>query len=157
EEMAAKIRSAVDTRRNDGFLIIARTDALAVEGFEAAVERAALYAEAGADLLFVEAPTSQEALAEIPKRLPQKPHLVNLAPLTPNLPADELAAMGFKLAIYPGICLAAVVTALQTELARLKDSGRQRDLSDWVGSFVEMNRFLGAEGWEALEKKYTSL
>jgi 2,3-dimethylmalate lyase len=156
EDMAAKIRAAVDTRQNSDFLIIARTDAIAVEGFEAAIDRAEIYAEAGADILFVEAPTSREEMAAIPERLPQRPHLVNMAPLTPNLSATELEEMGFCLAIYPGICLAATVAAVGEELSRLKDVGKQRKISDWLGSFVEMNQFLGVDEFQKLEEKYKS-
>ena len=153
-DMADKIKAAVDARHDPDFLIIARTDAIATHGFEAALERGALYAEAGADLLFVEAPVSPEQMADIPRRLPQKPHLVNMAPLTPNLPAAELAAMGFRLAIYPGVCLAAAVSACMAELDRLKETGRQKDLTEYVQSFLDLNRFLGADQYESLERKY---
>jgi len=155
-DMVDKIKAAVEARRDPDFMIIARTDAIATHGLEAALERAARYAEAGADVLFVEAPLDRDQMADIPKRLPQRPHLVNMAPLTPNLTASELEAMGFRLAIYPGICLAAAVSACQAELARLLETGRQRNIEDWIGSFADLNRFLGADEFSALEEKYRS-
>lgn len=153
-DMVEKIRAAVDARKSEEFLIIARTDAIATDGFEAAIERGAMYAEAGADVLFVEAPTSVEQMKQIPGRLAQVPNLVNLAPRTPNLPAKELAAMGFTIAIYPGVCMAAAVAACTEEVKRIKTSGSQRNLSDWIASFAQMNDFLGESKFAEMEQRY---
>ena len=153
-DMAAKIRAAVDTRRDDDFLVIARTDALATHGFDEAIERSRLYAEAGADVLFVEAPQSREQMAEIPRRLPQKPLLINMAPLTPNLGVDELREMGYAIAIYPGVCLGAAIAACSEEVGRLRDTGRQKDFSEWVQSFTELNEWLDAPRYTEMERKY---
>lgn len=156
EDMAAKIRAAADARSTPDFLIIARTDALAVHGMDDAVRRAELYREAGADVLFVEAPRTREEMAEVPRRLPGVPLLINMAPLTPNLPATELRDMGYRLAIYPGLCLAAAITAVTEETGRLKDTGRQRDFTDWIQSFGALNEWLETPKYTAMEQKYKS-
>ncbi len=104
-EMAGKVRAAVDARRSDATLIVARTDAVAVEGFERAIERAALYAQAGADLLFVEAPKTRDELGRVVAALGQSvPLMANMVEggKTPILPAAELEALGFALVIFPG-------------------------------------------------------
>src|SRR5215469_13664753 len=103
-EMAGKIKAAVDARRSRQTLVIARTDAIAVEGFERAVERAALYRDAGADVLFVEAPQTRAELERIPRALGNAPLMANMVEggKTPTLPAAELEAMGFALVIFPG-------------------------------------------------------
>jgi 2-methylisocitrate lyase-like PEP mutase family enzyme len=154
EDMAAKIKAAVDNRRDPDFLIIARTDSIAVEGFDQAVERAELYAEAGADVLFVEAPRNTEEMAEVPRRLTRKPCLINMAPLTPNLPADELKKMGYSIAIYPGICLAASIIACREVVNGLMKNGRQKDFAEWGSSFADLNQWLDVPHYAALEKKY---
>lgn len=156
EDMAAKIRAAADARSNPDFLIIARTDALATHGFEHAIERGRLYAEAGADVLFIEAPTSVEEMEQIPQRLPERPHLVNMAPRTPNLPVADLKNMGFSIALFPGICLAASIAACIEELQRFKENGKQRDFSDWIQSFSELNDFLKVPYYLELDSKYRS-
>lgn len=153
-DMAAKIRAAVDARSDPSFLIIARTDALATHGFEEAVERGRLYAEAGADVLFIEAPTKVDEVLEIPRRLPQKPHLINMAPRTPNLNVEEVKRMGFSIALFPGICLAACINACIEELQSFKAKGRQRDFSDWIQSFTELNDFLKVPYYLELDSRY---
>lgn len=132
EEMVGKIKSALDARNSADFLIIARTDALAVHGFGHAVERANLYADAGADMVFIDAPTSREQVEKIPALVRSKPSVINLGPLTPNLPARELKEMGYAVVIYPGICLASMVNSLIEELDRVKRNGAQRDYSEWA-------------------------
>src|SRR6185437_2038960 len=107
-EMAAKVKAAVDTRRSRDLLVIARTDALAVEGIDAALDRAARYVEAGADITFVEAPRTVEDLLRIAGALPV-PQVVNLVVggRTPLLPQAELAAMGFAIVLYANAALQA--------------------------------------------------
>jgi len=153
-EMAAKIKAAVDARIDENFLIIARTDALATHGFDHAIERGHLFAEAGADILFIEAPVSREQVAMIPKLLPEKSHLLNLAPRTPNFSSRELKDMGYAVAIYPGICLAGAITGCLTEINKLKDTGTQTNFVDWVESFSELNDFLGLQSYMDLEQQY---
>ncbi|MBN1635309.1 MAG: isocitrate lyase/PEP mutase family protein [Deltaproteobacteria bacterium] len=153
-EMEGKIKAAADTRRNDDFLIITRTDAIATDGFEHAIERGLRFAEAGADIIFIEAPVNKEQVSMIPKLIPDKPLLLNLAPLTPNFSADEIREMGYAIAIYPGVCLAGAVSGCIDEVKRLKASGKQRDFSEWVQTFTEFNTLLGVTYYQALEQKY---
>lgn len=142
DEMRLRIRAAVEARRSEDFLVIARTDAIAVEGFEAALERAELYAEAGADVLFVEAPVDREQVAAIPRRLAGRKLLLNMAPRTPAMKADEIEAMGYGIAIYPGVCFMAAWEGIRAELAILKESGIQGNLGRWGENFAEINAFL---------------
>src|SRR5258708_10381369 len=104
DEMIGKSKAALDARQSRDTLVIARTDAVAVEGFERAIERAALYKEAGADMLFVEAPKTREELARVTKALPGVPLMANMVEggKTPTLPATELESIGFSLVIFPG-------------------------------------------------------
>lgn len=142
QEMEDKIKAAVDARTRDDLLIIARTDAIGVEGFDAAIVRAQAYAEAGADVLFVEAPEDLSQLEAIPKLLPERPHLINLAPRTPPLPASELEGLGYRIAIYPGVCLVAAMTAGMEQLRHLKETGTQQNLAQWTERFAEFNAIL---------------
>jgi 2-methylisocitrate lyase-like PEP mutase family enzyme len=154
-EMVGKIRAAVDARQDPDFVIIARTDAIAVEGFEAALERAARYAEAGADMLFVEAPVSMEQLADIPRRLPL-PQLFNMSVSgkTPLLSASEIAALGFKLAIYPNWALLAGLQAAAKALGRLRATGAVQPLLGSVTGFNEFYELLGMKEVQELEERY---
>lgn len=153
-EMIEKIKAAVDTRRDEDLLIITRTDALATDGFDRAIERGHLFAEAGADILFIEAPVNREQVEKIPRLLASKPLLLNLGPRTPNFSTDELKKMGYAIAIYPGICIAGAVTGCIEEIRRLKETGKQRNFEDWIQSFSEMNNFLGVQYYLDLEQKY---
>jgi len=153
-EMEGKIMAAVDTRTDEDFLIITRTDAIATDGFEHAIERGLRFAEAGADIIFIEAPIDREQVLMIPKLIPDKPLLLNLAPLTPNFSADEIIEMGYAVAIYPGICIAAAISGCIEEVKRLKDSGKQRDFSEWVQTFTQFNNFLGVPYYQELEQRY---
>ena len=156
DDMAAKIRAAVDARQDPDFVIIARTDALAVNGMEDAIDRAKMYQDAGADVLFVEAPQTPEQMAEIPQKLKGVPLLINMAPLTPNLPARELKDMGYKIAIYPGLCLAAAITGVIEEVKKLKETGKQTDITEWIQSFADLNEWLEAPKYTEMEQKYKS-
>ncbi len=142
EEMVLRIRAAVDARTNEDFLIIARTDAIAVEDFERAIDRAQAYADAGADILFVEAPVDRDQVAEIPRRLAGRTLLLNVAPKTPELKAEEIEALGYALAIYPGLCFMAAWEACRRELETLKSTGMQANLAAWTEEFGEINAFL---------------
>jgi 2-methylisocitrate lyase-like PEP mutase family enzyme len=155
EDMVAKIMAAVDARRDDDFVIIARTDALAVKGFEAALERAARYREAGADVLFVESPRTKEQLAEIPKRL-EGPQLYNMASSgkTPLLAADEIAELGFKIVIYPNWVILASIRAATHVLRELKRTGGVAQLSNEVATFTEFFDLLGMPEVQRLEARY---
>jgi len=153
-EMVEKIKAAVDARQDENFLVIARTDALAIDGFEKAIERGQMFAEAGADILFIEAPVSREQVAEIPRLLTAKPLLLNLAPRTPNFSVQEMKEMGYSIALYPGICLMGAINGCTDEIRTLKETGKQRDFKDFIQTFAELNNFLGLQYYSSLEQRY---
>jgi 2-methylisocitrate lyase-like PEP mutase family enzyme len=154
EEMAAKIRAAVDARVDKDFVIIARTDAIAVEGFEKALDRAALYREAGADILFVEAP-GPDQLPQIAPRL-KAPLLYNMATSgkTPFLKKEEIEKLGFKLIIYPNWCVLAAIRAVSHVLETLKRDGTIAGIAGDVPSFREFFDLLGMPEVQAMEARY---
>ena len=153
-EMVGKIRAAVDARR-DGLLVMARTDAAAVHGFDAAVERAARYAEAGADILFVEAVTEAEQVRALPGLL-DRPLLMNLVlgGRTPVLPQPELAAAGYGLVLYANAALQAAVAGMTRALAQLKATGALSEDPALVAPFAERQRLVNKPAWDALERRY---
>lgn len=155
EEMVGKIKAAVDARRSDDLLIIARTDALEVDGFEAAIERAERYIEVGADVTFVEAPESSEVIRRIPQRL-SAPQIVNVVVggKTPVLAQKELAKMGFALVLYANVALQGAIAGMQTALKQLKISGRMDEASAMVASFAERQRLVKKPLFDELEGKY---
>jgi 2-methylisocitrate lyase-like PEP mutase family enzyme len=152
EEMAAKIRAAVKMRKDPDLVLIARTDAISAEGFDEAIRRGNLYREAGADLLFIEAPTSVDQLAQIPK-LVKGPTLVNVAPKTPYLHMKEYEKMGYAMAIYPPISITCVYAALKEKLAELKSEGMNRDGGHGGVPFDELVNFLGLAKYRGLEEE----
>ncbi len=156
-EMVAKIRAAVDTRRSADFLVIARTDARAVEGLPAALARAAAYREAGADLLFVEAPASEDELRAIPRELPG-PHLCNIVHggRTPMLPRETLAAMGYAGILYANAALQAAMKAMQQTLAHLHRTGSLHGVEDALIGFPERQAAVDFARWQALEQRYAA-
>ncbi|MEO7774026.1 MAG: oxaloacetate decarboxylase [Steroidobacteraceae bacterium] len=155
-EMVAKIKAACDARVDPDFMIIARTDAIAVEGFEAAIERAECYAEAGADMLFVEAP-SAEQLPLIAPRL-HKPLLYNMGASgkTPFLDKSTIEDLGFKLIIYPNWLLLAGIRASGKMLELLKSSGSIADAVSEVASFREFFDLVGMQDVQHLDAKYAA-
>jgi 2-methylisocitrate lyase-like PEP mutase family enzyme len=155
EEMAGKIKAAVDARRSDDLLIIARTDALAVDGFEAAIERVQRYIEAGADVTFVEAPESDDEIRGIPQRL-SVPQILNVVVggKTPVLAQEELAKMGFGLVLYANVALQGAIAGMQTALKELKTSGRMDEASGMIASFAERQRLVKKPLFDELEGKY---
>lgn len=156
-EAASKIKAAVDARQNDDFLIIARTDARAVEGFEAAVERAQKFIEAGADLTFVEAPTSVDELRRIPQAL-SVPQLVNvvIGGKTPTLDAAEFGRMGYGLVLYANAALQGAVLGMTTALTRLRDTGRLDEDSGLVATFADRQRLVQKDLFDSLAAHYKS-
>jgi 2-methylisocitrate lyase-like PEP mutase family enzyme len=153
-EMVNKVRAAVDARR-DGLVIIARTDACAVEGFEAAIDRASRYIEAGADMTFVEAPETVADLKEVPKRL-AVPQLMNmvLGGKTPIVSEAAAAEMGFSLVLYANAALQGAIHGMQTALRALRDNGVLDEAS--VTSFAERQRLVGKPGFDAMEARYAT-
>jgi len=156
-EMVAKVKAAVDTRRDRDLLIIARTDAIAPEGFEAAIERAAAYHDAGADVTFVEAPTTMEQIADIPRRLPW-PQLANivLGGRTPELPNEKLKELGYAGVIYANVALQAAVKGMQAALGELRRKGHMGESISMVADFAERQRLVHKDDYDVLERKYVT-
>jgi 2-methylisocitrate lyase-like PEP mutase family enzyme len=154
-EMVQKLTPADDARHDRDVLIIARTDAIAPEGFESALARAAAYHEAGADLTFVEAPTSLEQMAEIPRRLPW-PQILNIVMggRTPELTNAKVREMGFAGVIYANVALQAAVLGMQAALGELKRQGHMGDAAKLVVDFSERQRLVVKHEYDALERKY---
>lgn len=154
-EMVGKIRAACDARRDGDLLIMARTDAAAVHGFDAAVERAGQYAEAGADILFVEAVTTAEQVRALPALLP-RPQLINLVigGKTPITGARELADLGYGLVLYANAALQGAVAGMQRALTVLRDHQRIDEDPALVAPFAERQRLVRKTHWDALEQKY---
>lgn len=156
-EMAGKIKAAVDARSDEGTLIVARTDAVAVEGFEAAVARAHLYAEAGADVLFVEAPKSREQLSAITQALGSlRPLLVNMVEggETPLASAQDLGNLGFRIVIFPGGIVRALARTAQDYYRSLKLHGTNEPFRDRMFDFGALNRLIGTPDMLALGERY---
>jgi 2-methylisocitrate lyase-like PEP mutase family enzyme len=154
-EMVGKIKAAVDTRRDADMVIIARSDARAIEGLQAAIDRVNAYLEAGADVGFVEAPQTIEELRIVGVEL-RGPALVNVfeGGKTPMLGAEELEAMGFRLGIYPSQTHRAAIRAAQRILAAMKRDGDTRAIETELATFQEREDAVGTAAWRALEDKY---
>ena len=146
DEMVGKLHAALDARRSADTLIVARTDAVAVEGFEAALERAERYVEAGADVLFVEAVRSEEQMRIVCDRFAARaPLLANMVEggKTPDRSVAELAAIGYRLAIFPGGTARAVAHALQAYFASLHARGGNRENRTRMLDFGGLNALIG--------------
>ena len=152
-DMKSKICAAVDSRKSEDTLIIARTDVLALEGLDAAIERGSLFAEWGADIIFIEAPEDIGQVKTIPERI-KTPTLLNLAPKTPCFSVDEIEQMGYSIAIYPGICFTAAYTACIEALTEFKETGRQANLVYWKNNFNTINDLMGLTKYRELESIY---
>lgn len=155
EEMVAKIRAGLDARHDKDFVLIARSDALAVEGYERTLERCKRYEEAGADMIFLEAPSKMEHLAAIPKTF-RKPTLYNMASSgkTPFLSIDEIGKLGFKLVIYPNFALLSAITAITRTLTELKRTGSIAEVSKEIASFQDFFNLVGMREVQEAEAKY---
>ena len=155
EEMVGKIKAAVDARHDQDLLIMARTDACAVHGFEAAIERAHKFGEAGADILFVEAVTTADEIRALPQRLP-KPQLMNMVigGKTPILSAEELAGLGYGIVLYANAALQGAVAGMQKALTVLRDTRRIDEDPALVASFAERQRLVNKPFYDGLERRY---
>ncbi|WP_439577407.1 isocitrate lyase/PEP mutase family protein [Elioraea sp.] len=156
-EMVGKIRAAVDARRSAATLILARTDAVAIEGLEAAVQRAHAYAEAGADALFVEAPRTREDLARVTAALGgTRPLLANMVEggRTPVLSAPELEAIGFRIVIFPGGIVRALARTARDYYASLASARTTEPFRDRMLDLAGLNDLIGTPEMLALGKKY---
>jgi len=157
QEMAGKVRAAVDARHDDDTLIIARTDAIAVEGFEAAMDRAELFLEAGADVLFVEAPRDLEQMRTVAERFAARvPLLANMVEGgdTPLSSADSLSALGYRLVIAPGAMVRAVIPAVEAFLSVLKRDGGTAAHRAHMTDLMGVNARIGLDEIMALGQRY---
>ena len=157
-EAVAKIKAAVDARHDENLLILARTDACAVHGFEAALERAQLFSEAGADILFVEAVTTEAEIRSLPQRL-AAPQLMNMVigGKTPIFGTEELGALGYGLVLYANAALQGAVAGMQKALGVLRDTRRLDEDPALVASFAERQRLVRKPEMDVLDQRYTTV
>lgn len=155
DEMVQKIKAAVDSRVDAQMMIMARTDARAVEGLEAACERARAYQEAGADFLFIEAPRSVDELAAIPRAVPGI-HVCNMVVggKTPVLPRDTLAQMGYSVIAYANAALQASMRSMQNVLGHLHQTGGIAGAEDQLVMFDERQAILDHDRFREMELRY---
>ena len=155
-EMVGKIQAACDARQDDDFVLIARTDALAISGLNAAIDRINTFGEAGADIVFIDALESMEELTVAPQ-LSNYPMMVNMLEggKTPYLPASELAKLGYKMVIWPETLMYAGFSAMQTVATELQQKGTiSEQTRNNMTNFQEMCHFLQLDELYALEEKY---
>jgi carboxyvinyl-carboxyphosphonate phosphorylmutase len=155
-EMTAKVEAAVAARRSPDFVIIARTDARAVEGLESALRRARLYREAGADALFVEAPQSEAEIEAVARAFPDVALLFNYAEggKTPAVTHEFLRELGFSIVIFPLCVLLAATGAIRSALQRIKDDGTPIELVPSLSAFGEFLDFIGMDEIRELERRF---
>lgn len=155
-EMVGKIKAALDARHSRETLIIARTDAIAVEGFERAIARAVSYRDAGADILFVEAPKTRAELQRIPPELNGVPLMANMVEggKTPPLAAADLEMIGFSLVIFPGGIVRALARTANEFYASLAAHGTSEPFLDRMYDFAALNDVIGTPALIALGKQY---
>ena len=158
-EMENKLQAALASRNDPDFLIIARTDARGVHGFDDAINRGRAFAKLGVDAIFVEAPQSEAELEEIPRALPDVPLLVNVfkGGKTPMLPVERLQQMGYRIAIYPSETQRAAIHAMRQALGLLKREGTTEKMDDALTTFKERDKVVGLDEWQRLEKQYMAL
>ena len=153
-EMVGKIRALADARHNQGLQIVARTDARAIEGLEAAIGRAELYSEAGADILFIEAPEGVDEMRRIGSlAAPQVANIV-IGGKTPMLSQAELTGLGFALVLYANAALQASLRAMQDVLGHLQRCGSLAGAEDRLAGFEERQRIVGKGAYDRLEARY---
>ena len=155
DEMTAKISAALDARSDPDFVIMARTDALAVSGIDDAICRAQLYRDAGADMIFVEAPESVDQMKRIIRDV-NAPHMVNMLPggRTPMLTAKELQDIGYSVVAYATTCTYALAKAVKDIFEILKHNGTTAGFEDRMMSFEEFNRLMGLDKIREIENAY---
>ncbi|MFZ1923535.1 MAG: oxaloacetate decarboxylase [Xanthobacteraceae bacterium] len=154
-EMVQKLKAVRDALHDADFVVIARTDAIAVEGFSAAIDRAMAYCEAGADMLFVEAPTSEDEIAEIARRLSGF-KLINMfeGGKTPLVPASRLEALGYNVVIIPSDAQRAAIKAMQRVLAAIASDGSSASMRGDMVSFAERENLIGTAGYLERSHRY---
>ncbi|MFJ7190063.1 isocitrate lyase/PEP mutase family protein [Streptomyces bacillaris] len=151
DEMVRKIQAVSEARTDPDFVLIARTDAIATEGLDAAIERAHAYVEAGADVIFVEAPESVEQIERIAARIPQ-PKLINMfhGGKTPLVPKERLRELGYRLIIIPSDLQRAVITAVRRTLEAINRDGDSGAVHDDMASFAERERIVRTADYLAI-------
>jgi 2-methylisocitrate lyase-like PEP mutase family enzyme len=156
-EMVGKLHAAVDAREDPNLLIVARTDACAVHGFDAAIERGHRFAEAGADVLFIEAVETIEEIQRLPG-LFGTPQLINIVigGKTPTLPQARLAELGFGIVLYANAALQSAVRGMQQALNVLRDDGKLDEDPGLVVPFSERQRLVGKPFYDSLDEKYAA-
>ena len=155
EEMVQKVRAAVDSRSHDAFTIVARTDARSARNIDAAIERANAYADAGADLVFPEAPRTTDEMERFVREI-DAPVMANMVEYgkTPLLDADELDDIGFDLVIYPNSLLRAAMVAMKETATHVKETGGTADIVDDIASFELRNELTEFDRLQALEDRF---
>jgi 2-methylisocitrate lyase-like PEP mutase family enzyme len=158
-EMELKLKAALAARTDPDFCIIARTDARGVNGFDDAVKRANAFAKLGVDAIFLEAPQSEEELAEIPRRVPNIPLLVNVfkGGKTPMLPKNRLEKMGYRIAIYPSETQRAAIHAMRTALSTLKREGTTESIDASLTTFKDRDKVVGLDDWNKIEREFMAV
>ena len=156
-EMVGKIKAAVDAREDDHLVVVARTDALAIEGIGPACERANAYREAGADVLFVEAPTSRELMRQITRAVPG-PHVANMVEggLTPILSREELAEFGFSIALYANAAMRGAVRGMREVLDHLAKHGDTSEAAELMISWQDRQALVRKPEFDALDARYAA-
>ncbi len=157
EEYILKLNAAMDAREDNEFIIVARTDSLAQFGIEEAIERGKEYKRIGADVIFIEAPKSIDQMELIAKEI-KAPLLANMIEegITPNLTADQLRKMGFKMVVFPLSALYSATFAIKQTLQTLKKTGTTKELKNKMITFEEFNDLVNLSVYRKLEKKYSS-
>ncbi|MBM4263126.1 MAG: oxaloacetate decarboxylase [Deltaproteobacteria bacterium] len=158
-EMENKLQAALAARTDPDFCIIGRTDARGPNGFEDAIKRANAFAKLGVDAIFVEAPQTEEELAEIPRRVPNVPLLVNVfkGGKTPMLPVERLEKIGYRIAIYPSETQRAGIYAMRMALGLLKKEGTTESMDAALTTFKERDQIVALEEWQKLERQFMSV
>jgi methylisocitrate lyase len=156
EEYILKLHAAIDAREDNEFIIVARTDSLAQFGIEEAIERGKEYKRIGADVIFIEAPKTIDQMELIAKEI-NAPLLANMIEegITPNLTADQLRKMGFKMVVFPLSALYSATFAIKQTLQTLKKMGTTKELKNKMITFQEFNDLVNLSAYRKLEKKYS--
>jgi len=153
-EMVEKIKAAVDARVNAETVLVIRTDAIATRGFEEALERGKTYADSGADVLFIEAPATDEQVRQIPRNF-SKPCLLNKAHSAHDLSLKTLEEMGYAIVIFPSATLLGAIEGSFRMCKSLLEEGKQMPVKDLPGGPGGLNQFFGLERYRELERKFS--
>lgn len=157
QEHVRKIKAAVEARKDSGLVIFGRTDARATHGLAEALKRGAAYLEAGADVIFVEAPLTREELEQIPRAFPKAPTMANMIEggRTPLLAANELQRMGFRIAVFPLSALFAATAAIRETFSRLRNRGAAATETAQI-DFASFEKVIGIEDYRKLEERFSA-